>query len=222
MEGRSVLQWDKDDCAAAGPREVRPARPRHAHDAAPRGRPRARARRRRRRSRHDPAGERGLRPVVRGRHRRRVPGGEPRADGHAAAAAARATSTTSWWRSRSSGPARSRAARCTRTSGAATARRRSRTSTRSPSRACEKTLGVPLFQEQLMQLAVDCAGFSAAEADQLRQAMGSKRIAGAHGPHARTADGGHGRTRHHRRDRRGDLHEAARRSRASASPRATR
>jgi error-prone DNA polymerase len=40
-----------------------------------------------------------------------------------------------------------------------------------------KTLGVPLFQEQLMQLAVDCAGFSAAEADQLRRAMGSKRSA---------------------------------------------
>ncbi|MDQ1382584.1 MAG: error-prone polymerase, partial [Actinomycetota bacterium] len=39
----------------------------------------------------------------------------------------------------------------------------------------KKTLGVPLFQEQLMQLAVDCAGFTAAEADQLRQAMGSKR-----------------------------------------------
>ncbi|KUH84834.1 error-prone DNA polymerase [Mycobacterium sp. IS-1556] len=41
--------------------------------------------------------------------------------------------------------------------------------------ALHKTLGVPLFQEQLMQLAVDCAGFSAAEADQLRRAMGSKR-----------------------------------------------
>jgi error-prone DNA polymerase len=41
--------------------------------------------------------------------------------------------------------------------------------------ALEKTLGVPLFQEQLMQLAVDVAGFSTAEADQLRQAMGSKR-----------------------------------------------
>ncbi|HVB07060.1 MAG TPA: error-prone DNA polymerase [Acidimicrobiales bacterium] len=41
--------------------------------------------------------------------------------------------------------------------------------------ALEKTLGVPLFQEQLMQLAIDVAGFSAAEADQLRQAMGSKR-----------------------------------------------
>src|SRR5204863_9310777 len=39
--------------------------------------------------------------------------------------------------------------------------------------ALRKTLGVPLFQEQLMQLAVDCAGFSAAEADQLRRAMGS-------------------------------------------------
>ncbi len=39
----------------------------------------------------------------------------------------------------------------------------------------EKTLGVPLFQEQLMQMAIDLAGFSPAEADQLRRAMGSKR-----------------------------------------------
>jgi len=38
-----------------------------------------------------------------------------------------------------------------------------------------KTLGVPLFQEQLMQMAIDVAGFSPAEADKLRQAMGSKR-----------------------------------------------
>ncbi|MGW0894804.1 error-prone DNA polymerase [Saccharopolyspora sp. NPDC002578] len=41
--------------------------------------------------------------------------------------------------------------------------------------ALAKTLGVPLFQEQLMQLAVDVAGFSAAEADELRRAMGAKR-----------------------------------------------
>jgi error-prone DNA polymerase len=41
--------------------------------------------------------------------------------------------------------------------------------------ALAKTLGVPLFQEQLMQIAIDVAGFSATEADQLRQAMGSKR-----------------------------------------------
>ena len=38
-----------------------------------------------------------------------------------------------------------------------------------------KTLGVPLFQEQMMQMAIDAAGFSPADADQLRQAMGSKR-----------------------------------------------
>ncbi|OJV84381.1 MAG: error-prone DNA polymerase [Cellulomonas sp. 73-92] len=39
----------------------------------------------------------------------------------------------------------------------------------------ERTKGVPLFQEQLMQMAVDAAGFTPAEADQLRRAMGSKR-----------------------------------------------
>ena len=41
--------------------------------------------------------------------------------------------------------------------------------------ALDKTLGVPLFQEQLMQMAIDVAGFSPAEADELRRAMGSKR-----------------------------------------------
>ena len=42
-------------------------------------------------------------------------------------------------------------------------------------KALHKTLGVPLFQEQLMQIAVDVAGFSAADADELRRAMGAKR-----------------------------------------------
>jgi len=42
-------------------------------------------------------------------------------------------------------------------------------------RSLAKTLGVPLFQEQLMQMAIDVGGFTAGEADQLRQAMGSKR-----------------------------------------------
>jgi len=41
--------------------------------------------------------------------------------------------------------------------------------------ALKRTLGVPLFQEQLMQMAIDVAGFNAAEADLLRRAMGSKR-----------------------------------------------
>ena len=40
-----------------------------------------------------------------------------------------------------------------------------------------KTLGIPLFQEQLMQMAIDVAGFSPSESDELRQAMGSKRSA---------------------------------------------
>jgi len=39
----------------------------------------------------------------------------------------------------------------------------------------EKTLGIPLFQEQLMQMAMDAAGFDGSLADQLRRAMGSKR-----------------------------------------------
>ena len=41
--------------------------------------------------------------------------------------------------------------------------------------ALAKTLGVPLFQEQFMQIAIDAAGFSATEADALRQAMSAKR-----------------------------------------------
>ncbi len=43
--------------------------------------------------------------------------------------------------------------------------------------ALGKTLGIPLFQEQLMQMAIDVAGFTPAESDELRQAMGSKRSA---------------------------------------------
>ncbi|WP_020662677.1 error-prone DNA polymerase [Amycolatopsis benzoatilytica] len=42
-------------------------------------------------------------------------------------------------------------------------------------KALDKTLGVPLFQEQMMQIALDVADFTPAEADQLRHAMGSKR-----------------------------------------------
>jgi len=41
----------------------------------------------------------------------------------------------------------------------------------------EKTLGIPLFQEQLMEMAVAVAGFTNVEADQLRQAMSAKRSA---------------------------------------------
>jgi error-prone DNA polymerase len=42
-------------------------------------------------------------------------------------------------------------------------------------KALKRTLGVPLFQEQLMQMAISIANFTASDADQLRRAMGSKR-----------------------------------------------
>ncbi|HLW63985.1 MAG TPA: error-prone DNA polymerase, partial [Gemmataceae bacterium] len=42
----------------------------------------------------------------------------------------------------------------------------------------EKTLGVPLFQEQAMRLAVVAAGFTPGEADRLRRAMGAWRRRG--------------------------------------------
>lgn len=42
----------------------------------------------------------------------------------------------------------------------------------------ERTLGVPIFQEQVMQLAVIAAGFTPGEADQLRRAMAAWRRSG--------------------------------------------
>jgi error-prone DNA polymerase len=41
-----------------------------------------------------------------------------------------------------------------------------------------KTLGVPLFQEQAMKVAIVCAGFSANEADQLRRSMATFKVTG--------------------------------------------
>ncbi len=45
-----------------------------------------------------------------------------------------------------------------------------------------RTLGVPIFQEQVMQLAVVAAGFSPGEADQLRRAMAAWKRRGGLGP----------------------------------------
>jgi len=39
----------------------------------------------------------------------------------------------------------------------------------------KRTLGVPLFQEQLLRMAMICAGFSGGEAEELRRAFGFKR-----------------------------------------------
>jgi error-prone DNA polymerase len=45
-------------------------------------------------------------------------------------------------------------------------------------RVLEKTLGVPLFQEQAMRVAIECAGFTPSEADLLRRAMATFKLTG--------------------------------------------
>ena len=45
----------------------------------------------------------------------------------------------------------------------------------------QRTLGVPLFQEQLLRMAMIAAGFTGGEAEELRRAMGFKRSRKTHG-----------------------------------------
>ena len=48
-------------------------------------------------------------------------------------------------------------------------------------KALKRTLGVPIFQEQVMQIAIEAAGFSAGRADELRRSMAAwKRKGGVH------------------------------------------
>jgi error-prone DNA polymerase len=90
----------------------------------------------------------------------------------------RRNSTTSSSRSRSSGRVRSRATWSTPICAAARARS-GRNIPRPELRAVlEKTLGVPLFQEQAMKVAIVGAGFTPAEADQLRRAMATFKYTG--------------------------------------------
>ena len=57
-------------------------------------------------------------------------------------------------------------------------------------RVLERTLGVPIFQEQVMQIAMVAAGFSAGEADRLRRAMAAwKRRGGLEGFESRLKAG---------------------------------
>lgn len=56
--------------------------------------------------------------------------------------------------------------------------------------ALERTLGIPIFQEQVMQIAILAAGFSPGEADQLRRSMAAwKRKGGLGSFHARLING---------------------------------
>ena len=56
-----------------------------------------------------------------------------------------------------------------------------------------KTLGVPLFQEQAMRVAIECAGFTPGEADQLRRAMATFKHTGGVIAVPRQAGRRHGR-----------------------------
>ena len=128
---------------------------------------------------------RGLRDAERGRHGRPLPGREPRADGLAAAQRPEDASTTSSCRSRSSGPGRSSAAWSTPSSTGG----RGRAPVEYPHPCLEpilkRTLGVPLFQEQLLRIAMVAAGFTGGEAEELRRAMGFKRSSRADGRRSR-------------------------------------
>ena len=55
-----------------------------------------------------------------------------------------------------------------------------------------RTLGVPLFQEQLLRMAMVAAGFTGGQAEDLRRAMGFKRSGAAHDADRGAASRRHG------------------------------
>ena len=134
-------------------------------------------------------GRRRLQDAAAGRVARRVPGRKPRADEHAAAAEAAHASTTSSSKSRSCAPARSRATWCILICGGGTASRRKtiprhrRSTVRrtNSTSVLHKTLGVPLFQEQAMRIAIEAAKFTPEEANGLRRSMATFRNVGTIG-----------------------------------------
>ena len=226
MPGRVVVQWDKDDCADMGIVKIDLlglGMMAVLQDALGADQPAAAARRAAARA-VEPAARRPRRlpDAAGGRHDRRLPGGVARADGDAAAPQARAL-----LRPRRRGgdhparadrradgapvpePARgSRAGACTRT------RRSSRSSTR--------TLGVPLFQEQLLRIAMMAAGFTGGQAEELRRAFGFKRSRAADEADRGAAARGDGAPGHHRARRPTRSSCRSRRSRCTGFPSRTR
>ena len=87
-------------------------------------------------------------------------------------------STISPSRSRSCAPGRSRATWCIPTFAAAAGLEKPEYPKPELEARLGKTLGVPLFQEQAMQVAIVCAGFTPGEADQLRRAMATFKQTG--------------------------------------------
>ena len=60
----------------------------------------------------------------------------------------------------------------------------------------KRTLGVPLFQEQLMRMAMIVANFTGGEAEELRRAVGMRRSHGAHERSGRQVAARHDREWH--------------------------
>ena len=202
-----------------GHRQGRSARPRHDGGAAGRHRagehdaisipnaPTSRSPSRAVRSRASAAGRsRRLRPAAEGRHHRRLPGRVARADGDAAAAQADAASTTSSCRWRSSGPGRSSGRWCIPYLNRRAGREPVVPLHPSLEPVLARTLGVPLFQEQLLRMAMVAAGFTGGQAEELRRAMGFKRSEKRMKQIEVQLREGMARQRHHRRDRRADHH----------------
>ena len=81
------------------------------------------------------------------------------------------TTSSPWWRS--TAPARWSSS--PPISGACTARRRS--SYRHPllEPIFSETYGIPIYQEQIMRAAMELAGYTASEADELRKAISKKK-----------------------------------------------
>ena len=137
-------------------------------------------------ARHAAAGRsRGLRDAVARRFRRRVPGREPRADVDAAAVEA-----AMFLRSRHRGRDRAAGADPGRHGASLSAPARRHENDKEPiiprphpahgpadelKEVLKRTLGVPLFQEQAMQIAITAAKFTPDEADGLRRAMATFR-----------------------------------------------
>ena len=139
------------------------------------------------------------------RHGRRVPDRVARADGDAAAARAAQLLRPRHRGGDRAARARSRATWCIPTCAGAAARSRSPIRARRSRGVLERTLGVPIFQEQVMQLAIVAAGFTPGEADQLRRAMAAWKRKGGARPVRAAPDRRHARARLRRGLRAADL-----------------
>ena len=112
-------------------------------------------------------------------------------------------STTSSSRSRSCGPGRSRATWCIPICGGEIASEKVSYPSPSPvhgdkdelRQVLHKTLGVPLFQEQAMRIAIEAAKFTSEEANGLRRAMATFRNVGTIGKFEVQDDRQHDRAR---------------------------